>query len=69
MLANDQEIARTEVVRSSGSPVDLDVPIPQADVLRLSLRTIPAEAAPPDQNLAVWGEPMLHLPLSDDDEP
>ncbi len=59
VVANGEELVRTAVVRSGDDPIRIRAGLPQADVLRLSLRTIAAEGSTAGHNLTVWSEPTL----------
>ena len=59
VVANGEELARTDVVKSGDQPVRLRVRLPQVDVLRLSLRTVAADGSTPGHNLTVWSKPVL----------
>ena len=59
VVANGKEIHRTKPIRSGQPPVSIDVALPSADVLELSLKTVPAEGSESLDNLAVWGKPTL----------
>ncbi|QDT44982.1 NPCBM/NEW2 domain protein [Gimesia alba] len=59
VVANGKELVRTKPVRVGDAPVKLDIPLPQADVLKLTLQTIAGEGSEPSHNLAVWGTPTL----------
>ena len=58
--ANGSELARTPVLKAGAAPVSIDVTLPQADVVKLSLHTIAARNSTPGHNLTVWGEPTLY---------
>ncbi len=57
--ANGKELIRTKPVRVGDEPIQLDVPLPSSEVLKLSLKTIAAEGSEPSHNLTVWGKPTL----------
>ncbi|MEQ8851020.1 NPCBM/NEW2 domain-containing protein [Gimesia sp.] len=57
--ANGKELVRTRPLRVGDEPIQLDVPLPSAEVLKLSLKTIAGEGSEPSHNLAVWGQPVL----------
>ena len=59
IVANGQELHRTKPIHSDKSPSTIDVQIPQSDVLRLSLQTIPVEGSESSHNLTVWANPVL----------
>ncbi len=58
--ANGEELARTASVRIGESAVNLKVPLPQSEVLKLTLKTIAVEGSESSNNLVVWGNPTLH---------
>ena len=60
VTANGKQLARTPVLKSGEAAVALDVTLPQADLLKLSLQTVAAEGSDSSHNLGVWGEPLLH---------
>ncbi len=59
IVANGEELYRTKPIHSGGAPATIDVPLPKADVLRLSLQTIAVDGSEAAHNLTVWGEPAL----------
>ena len=61
VLANDQELVRTDAMTLASGSARIDVQLPQSEVLRLSLRTEAVEGSAAVQNLTVWGNPLLHL--------
>ena len=61
VVANGKELARTKPIKAGAAPADIDVVLPQANVVNLSLRTIAAKNSMPSHNLCVWGNPTLHL--------
>ena len=60
VVANGQELIRTEPLKSGAPPAAIRVKLPQADLLKLSLQTIAVEGATASHNLTVWAEPTLH---------
>ncbi len=60
LLANGEEIARTEPVAAGAPCVILDAPLPmEGDAIELTLETRLPEGASGAGALAVWGEPRL----------
>lgn len=59
VVANGKELVRTKPLRVGDAPIQLDVPLPSSEVLKLSLQTIADEGSEPSHNLAVWGKSML----------
>ena len=60
VTANGKELARTSVLKSGAAPLPIDITLPKADVLKLSLQTIAAKNSTASHNLTVWAEPTLH---------
>ena len=60
VTANGAELARTEPLSSGDAPVEINVELPEVEVLNLSLQTIPAAGSNSEHNLTVWAEPTLH---------
>ncbi|MEO1999156.1 MAG: NPCBM/NEW2 domain-containing protein [Planctomycetaceae bacterium] len=60
ITANGQELARTSVLKSGEAAVAIDVALPRAEVLKLSLQTIAGKDSNSSHNLSVWAEPLLH---------
>lgn len=58
--ANGHELTRTSAVKSGTAPATIDIALPDADVLKLSLQTIATEDSTPSHNLTVWADPTLH---------
>lgn len=61
VLANGEELHRTNPIRSGDPAVTVDVRLPEEGVLKLGLQTIPADPAASKRNLTVWAKPTLHL--------
>ncbi len=61
IVANGKELRRTKPLQRGDGPVSIDVNLPQTNVLRLSLVTVPVDPAKSTSNLAVWAEPRLHF--------
>ena len=59
VVANRQELIRTEPLQAGDEPVSIRVKLPRAEVLKLSLQTIAAEDSTASHNLTVWAEPTL----------
>ena len=59
VVANGTELHRTPAVHPGDAPLPIDVSLPQADVLKLSLKTIAVDSSEPSHNLTVWGTPTL----------
>lgn len=60
VTANGKQLAQTAVLKSGEAAVTVDVALPQADVLKLSLQTIAAKDSNSSHNLGVWADPLLH---------
>lgn len=60
VLANGEELHRTGPIRSGEQAEKIDIRLPQTGVLKLSLQTVPSNAAASKQNLTVWADPVLH---------
>lgn len=60
VLANGEPLVRTRHVKSGGPPLEVNVLLPDVQVLHLTLQTIPAAGSDSEDNLAVWAEPTLH---------
>ncbi|REJ97906.1 MAG: hypothetical protein DWQ34_00780 [Planctomycetota bacterium] len=60
VCAGDEELIRTDPIRSGASPQAIDIALPRDETLTLSLKTIPSDQSKSLQNLAVWAEPTLH---------
>jgi hypothetical protein len=60
VLANGEELYRTQPIRSGDPPATIDVRLPEEGVLKLGLQTIPADPEASKQNLTVWADPTLH---------
>lgn len=58
--ANGEELIRAASVRVGEPAVNINVPLPQSDILKLRLKTIAGEDSEPSDNLVVWGKPTLH---------
>lgn len=59
LVANGKELHRTKPLRPADGPVQIDVPLPSSDVLRLSLVTIPTDPSKSKSNLVLWAAPRL----------
>ena len=60
VVANGKALLRTKPLQKDDPPLTIQVALPQADVLELSLRTIAASGSTPGHNLTTWANPMLH---------
>lgn len=60
IVANGKELVRTKPIRESDRPVAIDVVLPLAPTLRLSLVTHAENPENSTANLVVWAEPTLH---------
>jgi len=60
VVANGEQLARTAPVKTGDPPLQLDVRLPDVDVLNLTLQTIPSAESNSEHNLTVWAEPTLH---------
>jgi len=60
VMANGKELIRTKPIRKSDPPFRIDVKLPTASTLRLSLVTHAEDPANSTANLVVWAEPTLH---------
>ena len=60
IMANGKQLLRTAVLKSGASPISIQVDLPQADVLKLSLRTVAQDGSDSSHNLAAWANPVLH---------
>jgi hypothetical protein len=57
--ANGKTIHRTLMLRVGGAPIEIDVELPESEILKLALVTVPEDAADSLANLVVWAEPTL----------
>ncbi|HAA60246.1 MAG TPA: hypothetical protein DCE39_04885, partial [Planctomycetaceae bacterium] len=60
IMANGKQLLRTAVLKSGAPPISIQVDLPQADVLKLSLRTVAQDGSDSSHNLAAWANPVLH---------
>lgn len=60
IMANGKQLVRTTVVKSGTPPISIQVDLPRADVLKLSLRTVAQDGSNSSHNLATWADPILH---------
>ena len=60
VTTNGKELTRTSPIKSGAAPVTIDVALPEAEVLKLSLLTIADKDSTPSHNLTVWADPTLH---------
>ena len=60
VAANGKELIRTAPLSYGEAPVTIELALPAAAVLKLSLETIAAQVSNPSDNLTVWANPTLH---------
>jgi len=60
VFANGKPLIRTKPMKPGNPPVTIQVALPQADILTLSLRTIAQDGSTASHNLTTWGNPTLH---------
>ena len=58
--ANGRTLGEPVILASGDPPKMLEVSLPDAEFLTLTLRAEAAEGSTPNHNLTVWGEPTLH---------
>lgn len=61
VVANGKELIRTKFLRRSDPPTGIDVQLPVAAILKLSLNTIAEDSSKSTSNLAVWADPVLSV--------
>ena len=60
VVANGKELYHSKPLKTADPPLTIDVDLPRADVLTLSLRTIAGTGSTASHNLATWANPTLH---------
>jgi hypothetical protein len=60
VLVNGEQSFLSDPISSGQQPAPVRVSLPGVEIVRLTLRTVPADDSRATNNLAVWAEPTLH---------